>query len=461
MWQRKSTGWQKGRAMKNKTLYLECESGISGDMFAAAMLDLGADEKALKRALDSVPAEGFTYQVSRVRKSGIDCCDFNVILDEKHENHDHDMDYLYGHERGHEHKHDHHHDHPHDHEHGHEYEHEHHHGHHHDHHHEHEHRHVGDILSIIDRTDMTDSAKRLAGNIFRILAEAEAKAHHLPMEEVHFHEVGAVDSIVDVIAAAALFDSLHVDEVIIDSISEGRGTVRSQHGILPVPVPATVHIAAAYGLPLHFIQARGEFVTPTGAAIAAAIRTGGKLPGTFWVKKIGLGAGKRSYTERPGFLRALLMEGEDSDHEDRVVKLETDIDDATGEMLGHAMERLLHAGALDVHFTPIYMKKNRPGFELTVICREEQAGEMEALLFSETTTIGIRKFPAVMRTLLERTKKQVETRYGTVDVKWVEGHGIARAIPEYESVREIAEKERVPFVDVYLAASGKTKKDLL
>ncbi|MDY6083900.1 MAG: nickel pincer cofactor biosynthesis protein LarC [Dialister sp.] len=443
--------------MKNKMLYLECESGISGDMFAAAMLDLGADEKALTRALDSVPVKGFTFKVSRVLKSGIDCCDFDVILDEAHENHDHDMAYLYGHEHAYEHDHEHDHEHHHDHEHTHahlENETPHMHNH-------HEHRHLSDILSIIDRTDMTDSAKKLAGKIFRIIAEAEAKAHHLPIEEVHFHEVGAVDSIVDVISAAVLFDSLDVSEVIIDSISEGRGTVRCQHGILPVPVPATVNIAETYGLPLHFMDNRGEFVTPTGAAIAAAIRTGGELPETFAVKKTGLGAGKRSYTERPGILRALLIKNAGVEDEDRVVKLETDIDDATGEMLGHAMKKLLKAGALDVHYTPIYMKKNRPGFELTVICQSQRMKDMEAILFQETTTIGIRKFPAVRRSLLNRTKKQVQTRYGMVNVKWVEGNGIARAIPEYESVRERAEKEKVPFVDVYMAASGKTKKELL
>lgn len=451
--------------MNHKTLYLECESGISGDMFAAALLDLGADETVLKRALDSIPVKGFTYEISRVLKSGIDCCDFNVILDEAHENHDHDMEYLYGHDHE-EHHHNHEHHHGHDHEHHHEHEHEHHHEHGYEHSHmdaagvhthSHEHRHLADILSIIDETDMTKNAKKLAAKIFTIIAEAEAKAHHLPVGEVHFHEVGAVDSIVDVVSAAVLFDNLDISEVIIPSLSEGTGTVRCQHGVLPVPVPATANIAAAYDLPLQIMDVRGEFVTPTGAAIAAAIRTEGELPDTFTVNKIGLGAGKRAYTERPGILRAMLIESKSGETE-QIVKIETDIDDATGEMLGHAMKKLMKAGALDVHYTPIYMKKNRPAYELTVICKAEHAKTMETILFQETTTIGIREFPSVMRKVLKRSKKQVETPYGKVDVKWIEGDGFSRGIPEYESVKKLAKKKKVSFVDVYMAAAGKREE---
>lgn len=294
-----------------KKLYLECNAGISGDMLVAALLDLGADRAKLDEALQSIPDKGFTYNISRVSKAGVDCCDFDVVLDAEHENHDHDMSFLHGeavaahvHSHEHEHCHEHHHDHEHEHEH------EHHHDHvhtPHEHHHHHEHRGLKEVIEIINGTQMSEQARALALRIFDIIAEAEGKAHAVAKEDVHFHEVGAIDSIVDIVAIAVCFDSLGVDGVIVPELCEGRGTVRCQHGVLPVPVPATANIMQSFGLNVRLLPVQGEFVTPTGAAAAAALMTTDELPEQFKICAIGLGAGKRQY-ERPSILRALLIE---------------------------------------------------------------------------------------------------------------------------------------------------------
>lgn len=283
-----------------KSLYLECNAGISGDMLVAALLDMGADKEALDKALQSIPAKGFEYKISRVSKAGVNCCDFDVILDEEHANHDHDMAFLHGNDDAvvHSHEHEHHRDHDHEHEHSHVP---------HEHHHHHEHRGLQEVIAIIDATDMSAAAKELALKIFDIIADAEAKAHAVEKNAVHFHEVGAIDSIVDIVAIAVCADSLGVENVIVPELCEGRGTVRCQHGVLPVPVPATANIMQRFGFNVHLLPVQGEFVTPTGAAAAAALMTTDELPQSFKILGIGLGAGKRQY-ERPSILRALLIE---------------------------------------------------------------------------------------------------------------------------------------------------------
>lgn len=446
----------------DKKLYLDCGSGISGDMFVAAMIDLGADPDALEKALDSFPADGFFVEISRVKKAGIDCCDFHVHLDDDCENHDHDMDYLYGnltlaagsgcscHEESDREEH-----HCHCHEEGHDGE-----AHHccrqgKDHHHTH--RGLTEILPMIDACDMTETAKALARKIFRIIGEAEAKAHDLPLDKVHFHEVGALDSIVDVVAAAVTFDSLHIKEVIVPKLTEGTGTVRCRHGVMPVPVPATVNIVSAYKIPMELTGAKGEYVTPTGAAIAAAISTSHQLPPSFVIKKAGLGAGKRACTDRSGILRAFLIQGEENEGRDKVVKLETDIDDCSGEVLGYVMKKLFKAGAKDVHYAPIFMKKNRPAWELTVICKEDQVEALEQIIFTETTTIGIREYP-LMRSILDREEKEVETVYGKAAVKQVTFRDMTRAYPEYDTVKKLAKRNKVPFMDVFDAVKEAAKE---
>ncbi len=405
-----------------KTLYLECNAGISGDMTVAALLDLGADRQVLLKALHSLPLTGFMIEIGRVKKAGIDCCDFTVKLDGEHENHDHDMEYLHGH----------HHDHEQEEEHGH-------------HHHHHAHRGLPEILDILKGCDMTEAARALAVKIFKILAEAEAKAHDVPVEQVHFHEVGAVDSIVDIAAVSVCLDNLGIDRVLVPQVREGRGTVRCQHGILPIPVPATANIMEAYHLPVSFMEMEGEFVTPTGAAILAAIMTGEKLPESFKIQKIGIGAGKREY-ELPSMLRAMLLE--ERENADFIYQLECNLDDCTGEALGYVMERLFEAGARDVHYIPVYMKKNRPGWQLNVICREEQIEELETIIFSETTTIGIRR-QKMERTVLEREIKSVETVYGEAKVKLCSRGGKTWCYPEYESVAKISRREKKPYQEIY------------
>ncbi|WP_294423696.1 nickel pincer cofactor biosynthesis protein LarC [uncultured Treponema sp.] len=443
-------------------LYLECNYGISGDMVVAALLDAGADRAALEKALASIPAKGFKTEIKRVEKNGVSCLDFNVILDSEHENHDHDMNYLFGHEHA-EHNHDGFHNgenHGYCHEHC-EHSHEHHHGEHgeqvhYEQVHHHEHRNLHDVLEIIDKTEMTENARKLAHKIFEIIAKAESKAHSKPVEEVHFHEVGAIDSIVDVIALSVCFDSLYVEKVFVPFLCEGSGTVRCQHGILPVPVPAVANIVQDFSIPLKIIGECGEFVTPTGAAFVATVATDFSLPKDFVLKKIGMGAGKRDYGV-PNIVRAMLIETAEkinsenqltSALHDKIVKLETNIDDSTGEALGFVMEELFESGALDVQYLPCFMKKNRPAWLLVVLCKVEDAAKMEKIIFTHTTTIGIRK-AQMERTCLVRSAVSVEVFGESADVKVVDVYGEKRFYPEYESVSRIARKIKKPFGEVY------------
>lgn len=292
---------------------------------------------------------------------------------------------------------------------------------------------------------MTEGARNTAKKIFRILGEAEAKAHGVDLEHVHFHEVGAVDSIVDIVAAAVCADSLGIQEVIIPCLYEGCGTVRCQHGILPVPVPAVANILEAEDLSVRFMDLEGEFVTPTGAAIAAALKTSERLPEKFKILRTGMGAGKRTY-ERPSILRVMIL-GEEEEKE-RICKLETNIDDCTGEALGYTMERLFEAGARDVHYTPVFMKKNRPAYELSVICTEDRREELENIIFQETTSIGIRRIP-IERTTLSRRMVQVELPWGKASLKVCGTKDREWAYPEYESVAQLARKAGMPFAKMY------------
>ncbi len=425
------------------TLYLECNTGISGDMSVAALLDLGADRDVLMKVLNSIPAKGFEVKISRVKKAGIDCCDFAVLLDKDHENHDHDMEYLYGKTENcgcnHEHTHQEGH---HEHAHSHDGEHE----HTHSHTHHHEHRGMKEIREILSSCVMTERARALALKIFEVLARAEAKAHGVSLEEVHFHEVGAIDSIVDIVAAAVCLDNLDITKVIVLRLCEGTGSVRCQHGILPVPVPAVANIIEAYGLPVQFSDTKGELITPTGAAIVAAMEPSYSLPERFTIQKIGMGTGKRAY-ERPSILRAMLIK-EKTEEKDTIYKLESNIDDCSGEALGYVMEELLKAGARDVHYIPVYMKKNRPAWMLNVICLKEDIEKLESVIFKETTTIGIRRVE-MERTVLKREIKKVQTVYGEALVKVCMTEGQTRYYPEYESVVKICREKGLPYPEVY------------
>lgn len=304
----------------NKKLYLECFSGISGDMTVAALLDLGADQIGLLHILENLPIQGYNIKIEHIKKSSLDCLDFDVILDKEHENHDHDMNYLYGghHSNNHEYSYEYNasHEHTHNYEHTHETERSHEHTYNHEsehsHKHTHQHRRFRDIKEIIEQSLLTENAKNIAIRIFEIIAHAEAKAHGECFDNVHFHEVGAVDSIIDIISVAYCIDNLGINDVIVPYLCEGHGTVRCQHGILPIPVPAVSNIITEHQINLKLINIDGELVTPTGAAIVAALRTSDKLPDIFSISKIGLGAGKRDYG-LSGILRAMLITDTESE----------------------------------------------------------------------------------------------------------------------------------------------------
>ena len=405
------------------TLYLECRSGISGDMTVAALLDLGATEENLRRTLAKLPVGGYEIKVQRLIKNGLEVCDFDVILEEEAEHsheHVHDTE---AHEDHHSHEHIH----------GDSQEHHHSHG---GHAHAHIHRTWRDIEEILEAADLKPRVLELSRQMFRSVAEAEGKAHGCPPEKVHFHEVGAVDSIVDIVGTAACLEELGVEKVLVSDLWEGSGHVRCQHGVLPVPVPAVLEIAAAHHLTLRLTEQQGEMVTPTGAAIAA------------------LSEGQRP-SPKANILRAMLIEEEP---EGDLWLRETNIDDCTGETLGYAMECLLEAGARDAFFTPVYMKKNRPAYKLSVLCDEEHIREMDDILFRETTTIGVRRC-RVERDILERRLAEVETPLGSAKVKVCTlPDGGEVFYPEYESVRELARKSGKSYREVYRAVKEKAEE---
>jgi len=446
-----------------KSLYLECYSGISGDMTVAALLDLGAGEQALREALEGLHLEGYEIKIGRTQKCGIDACDFQVILTDEEGDHEHEHSHD-GHDHVHEHSHD---NHSHNHEHSHDHDHSHDHGHSHVHTHSgHVHRNYRDIVHMLDHAELKPEVRDLAQKIFRIVGEAEAKVHGKPLAEVAFHETGAVDSIVDIVGAAACAVDLGIEEVYVSPLYEGRGHVWCQHGRIPVPAPAVAGIAAAEELELCITDNQGEMVTPTGAAIAAALRTKTELPASFRIVKIGLGAGKKDF-KHANLLRAMLIEEgpvkknvEIEEEQDEIWVLKTNLDDVTGEALGFVMEKLLVAGARDVTYAPIYMKKNRPAYTLEVLCKEENIPVLEELIFRHTTSIGLRKHKETRR-ILPRKIVWIETVYGQARIKICRLNDTWEIYPEYESVREIVEKSGKSYQEIYqeLVMEAWKKKD--
>ena len=424
-----------------KTLYLECYSGISGDMTVAALLDLGASEEKLRQALDSLGVGGYHLHISQVNKRGITAKDFDVHLEEEACAHDHPHEHEHPHNHEHPHEHSHQHDHPHEHTHDHEHTHE----------HPHIHRNLQDVLDIIEKGALTPNAKKMAKEIFTIVAQAEGKVHGKPIDEVHFHEVGAIDSIVDIIGTAVCLDDLGIERVYTTPLYEGTGTVRCQHGIMPVPAPATAEIIASSDLELRITDNVGEMVTPTGAAIAAALSKG-RPAGSFKLLKTGYGAGKKDFP-RANVLRASLIEEEDSDKADQVVQMECNLDNMTGEQMGYAMERLLEEGALDVWFTPIQMKKNRPAVLLGLLCKPQDEERLAKLVFKHTGTIGLRRC-LMERRVMDRELRQVSTPYGMVTVKHSQYEGIEKEAVEYDSAREAAMRFDVPIKQIYQSSEG-------
>ena len=378
----------------SKILYLEGSCGISGDMTVAALLDLGASRTKLDTALRSLAAQGdgFSWSVSRKNSYSIAGSDFDVRL--------------HHHEQPHEESYNHH----------------------------HHHRHLADIEQIIARVEMPDRARTLALRIFTIVAEAEAHAHGCAVNEVHFHEIGAWDSLADIIGAAVLVDDLGINDCVVTALTEGEGTVQCQHGELPVPVPAVLRIAQTHAIPLRRRAVRGEMVTPTGIAIAAALRTLSALPEQYRVLQTGIGLGKRDFG-RANFLRAMLLEP-NADPE-QIFEVAANIDDSTPEELGFLMEELFRRGARDVWFTSCVMKKNRPATVLSVLVDSALLNTVEDTILLHSSTIGLRRHP-VQRTTMSREMREITLPYGTVRVKCVTHGDISRCYPEYESLRSLA-----------------------
>ena len=317
--------------------------------------------------------------------------------------------------------------------------------------HEHKHRHLSDIKQIIEGSRLSDVVKQRAVQIFTRLAEAEARVHNEPVDHVHFHEVGALDAIVDVVGAAICFDALKVERFVCSPLHVGSGMVKMAHGQFPIPPPAVAELLK--GVPFYATEIKGELLTPTGAAIITSVcREYGPIP-QMTTEVTGYGAGTREYPDFPNVLRVLIGETEDTGATDeRLWMLETNLDDASPQIIGHVMDRVLELGALDCFFTPVQMKKNRPGVLLSVLCGREQKSAVMKLLFMETTTLGVRSYE-VSRRALERSVVRVETQYGPIDVKVAHLDGrVVNEMPEFEQCRAAATKADVPLKLVEEAA---------
>ena len=444
-----------------KTLYLDIFSGISGDMLLGALIDLGVTTLDLQQGLARLGLDGYELQVERRQKAGIEGVKLDVLLTHEHahehaDSHDHEHDHTHSHDHDHAHSHDH--DHAHDHT--------------HDHAHSHadapgeatpahpHNRNFTEIRALIQASTLSPWVKEKSIAVFQRVAVAEGKIHGLPPEQVHFHEVGAVDSIVDIVGACIALELLGRPRVLAATVVEGTGWVRCAHGRIPVPAPATLEILGARGVPVTQCEEPHELVTPTGAALLAEFAENfGPLRG-FTPRRIGYGLGARDNRTRPNVLRAVLGETSDADaaahdwESDTVAVLETNLDDCPAEVLGHFVERALAAGALDVFHTPVQMKKNRPGVVLTVLCAAAEAERFAEQMLRETSAFGVRRTVAERRKLRRRFVA-VPTPWGEVRVKLGELNGaVVQAAPEFEDCRRLAEASGVPLKEVYAAAAA-------
>jgi uncharacterized protein (TIGR00299 family) protein len=461
-----------------RLLYLDCFSGISGDMTVGALCDLGVKPSAFEWELTKLEIGDFHAHWERKMRQNIEGVKFSIHEgaththeqdEEEHHHHHHGPE-----EEGHGHHHDEHEGHSHEHEpehQGHEHplheqggaEHQHHHKHQH-HHEEHGHHHgrgYREIRALIEASDLSKFVKQRAIGIFERIAKAEGKIHGMKPEEVTFHEVGALDSIADIVLACVGIEALAVDRVVVSPLAEGRGWIDAAHGRFPVPAPATLEILA--GIPLGSVDEPFEFITPTGAAIVAEFAQAfGPMP-ALKIEKIGYGVGTRVLPGRPNVLRAVLGEAVtapapvDGYERDTITRVETNIDDLSPEIVGAVTEQLLKAGALDVFMTPIQMKKNRPGVQLTVLCEESAVGRIAELIFRQTTSFGVR-MDRVDRLKLERSFETVKTAYGEVTVKIGRlGTETLQVSPEFESCKILSEKTGRPIRAIYEAAVAARK----
>lgn len=386
-----------------RVAHLDCFSGISGDMTLGALIDAGVDAETIRAKLDSLnlPIE---FRIEKIRKGGF--ASTYVRIDAPHE---------------------------------------------------HKHRHLHHVEAIIDQGDLTEKQRALAKKIFRRLAEAEAHVHGIPLEKVHFHEVGALDSIADIVGAAIGFDLLGVDEITSSSVATGNGMVKCEHGMMPIPAPATAELLR--GVPLRSTAIQGELTTPTGAAILTTMVSRFSDSPDMQIDAIGLGAGTMDLPSQPNILRLFVGTKSTSKSaergllEDTIWVLETNLDDIPAEVVGHCYDLLFAAGALDVYTTPIYMKKNRTGLLLTVLAPENVLNNLEDILFAETSTLGVRRYSA-QRNKLHREPHSVETPWGPVKGKlsWRDGKP-AQFSPEYDDCARIAREFDVPLKSVYAQAN--------
>lgn len=415
-----------------KTLYIECTMGASGDMLTAALCGLLDDPNELIKEINSLGLPGVRAELETKKQYGVTGLHVSVRvhgIDEGEEpyEHHHSHEHHHHHDHGHHH---HHHSHTHEHpEHSHTHEH-------------HEHGSFRDIREILAGLPVSERVKRDAAAVYHLIAQAEAKVHGESVELVHFHEVGALDAVADVTAVCLLMEKLGVDGFVISPVHVGNGTVKCAHGVLPVPAPATAELLQ--GLDCYGGDVQGELCTPTGAALLRYFARGcGPMP-AMQVEKIGVGIGTKDFG-RCNCLRAFL--GESKAVGDQIEELCCNVDDMTGEELGFAMEQLLEAGAVDAFFTPIYMKKNRPAYMLTCLCREEQCEAVTAALFRHTTTLGVRRHSCT-RSVLGRREHVAETSLGAVRVKHAEGFGVKRVKVEYEDRKRIAQERQMSLAEV-------------
>ncbi len=442
--------------------YLDCFSGISGDMFLGAMVDAGVSAKLLEETVVALKI-GARLEISRVQRGGISATKVDVyvngekdlpreVFQEQNEHiHDHDHQHDHNHQHGHaesSHAHAHNHEHPQGQQHADAHQHADNHGHGHTH-----GRDLTEIRSIIQNSSINPTAKTTAIKIFEALGAAEAEIHGTSIDKVHFHEVGAVDAMVDIVCAAVGAESLAIDEWICSPLNVGGGTVKCAHGTLPVPAPATLKLLS--NAPVYSSGPQVELVTPTGAAIVKVLATRFASFPAMKIEKAGYGAGTREFLQHPNLLRLTIGESTTAaantapaTSNDSIMVLEANLDDLSPQVLAYAMERLLTEGALDVFSIPVQMKKNRPGILLTVLCRNEDAPKLADIIFAETTTLGVREREEKRRTLA-REWVAVATRWGNVRLKVASMNGaIKNYAPEYEDCRRIASEHHVPLKNV-------------
>ena len=454
------------------TLYLEPFSGLSGDMLNALLLDLGADRKHLEEALKTISLDGYHLHLDRIAKSSIWGTDFDVHMehgekdhgiagDFDHHHHEHDHDH-HEHEHTHEHAHSHtHEEHTHAHTHMHEHSHDHHHEHDHTHEHTHSHHHhhgevrgLKEIETIILSSGTSDFVKEKSLEVFRDIAQAEANVHQMPVEEIHFHEVGATDSIIDIMSFFILWETLDIDAVYSTAVTEGSGTITVSHGVMPVPVPAVMQLRLGTSIPFsQDFDIHTELVTPTGLALFKAIHPVFAQPSNLTATKVGYGFGKRD-TGKFNALRGTLLEKTTHSHQvvtshnDAIIQIDTTIDDQSGEELGYIMSLLLEEGALDVHYTSVYTKKNRPATHLTLLIQEGDLERFTAILFEQTSTIGFR-YQNVQRKVMTRTFETQQTSLGAVKVKKNQYETVTKSTLEYEDCARIAKETGLSIQAVY------------